>query len=441
MKNKFAMLVSVTLISVGAFAQKEELKTLKKLYGKDIPSEKDIVEYKATVAKAETFLATASESDKVYINFYKGMTPVLELTTVMSKPGATPQQMLPYVNVDKISQMTTALNDVLAYEKKSGKQVYTKDIQETIAEFSPMLLTYAQTLINQKKYKETAQVLYNVYQLDKKNQDNLYYAANYAVNAQDNDLALQYYNELKDLKYSGEGTAYYATSVVSDKEESFATKEDMTKFVGLKTHIKPREEKIPSKRGEIYKNIALILVQKGRTEEAKAAINDAKKENPDDASLLMTEADLYLAMKDHDSYKRIVSQVLEKNPNNADLLYNMGVMSMQSEQLTDAETYFQKAIAIDQKYINAYLNLAAIKFMSDKKLVTEMNSLTTSEKDNKKYAALKAQREALFKSTLPYLEKAHELAPDNPEVIDNLLSVYGFLEMTDKRNALKAKKK
>ncbi|HLA54791.1 MAG TPA: tetratricopeptide repeat protein [Flavobacterium sp.] len=441
MKNKFAILVSAMLISVSAFAQKDELKILKKIYDKDAPSEKDMADYKAAVATAETHLATATESEKVYINFYKGMTPILDVNNVMSKPGATPQQMLPYINADKISQMATALTDVLAYEKKSGKQVYTKDIEETITSFTPMLLQYAQALGTQKKYKDTAVVLYSIYQLDKKNQDNLYYAANYAVNAQDYDLALKYYDELKKLNYSGEGTIYYAKSKLTDKEDAFYNKTDLDNALKV-THEKPvREEKIPSKRGEIYKNIALILVQKGKIDEAKAAITEAKKENPDDSSLLVTEADLYLQLKDTAAYQRLIGEAIAKDPNNADLVYNMGVMSMQAEQLADAERYFTKAIAIDPKYVNAYLNLSAIKFKDDKKLVDEMNKLTTSEKDNKRYAALKAQRETLFKSTLPYLEKAHEFAPDNQDVIDNLLSVYNFLEMTDKYKALKTQKK
>jgi hypothetical protein len=42
---------------------------------------------------------------------------------------------------------------------------------------------------------------------------------------------------------------------------------------------------------------------------------------------------------------------------------------------------------------------------------------------------------------LPFLEKAHELDAANDFVTDNLLSVYNFLEMTDKYKALKATKK
>jgi uncharacterized phage protein gp47/JayE len=47
------------------------------------------------------------------------------------------------------------------------------------------------------------------------------------------------------------------------------------------------------KRGEIYKNMALILVDAGKTEEAKKAIEEARAENPEDTSLILTQANLY----------------------------------------------------------------------------------------------------------------------------------------------------
>jgi uncharacterized protein (UPF0297 family) len=64
--------------------------------------------------------------------------------------------------------------------------------------------------------------------------------------------------------------------------------------------------------------------------------------------------------------------------------------------------------------------------------------LTTSEKDTKRYNVLKAQRDTLFKSVIPYLKKAHELDPKNDDVSKTLLGVYKALEMTAEANALKA---
>ncbi len=207
----------------------------------------------------------------------------------------------------------------------------------------------------------------------------------------------------------------------------------------LGTHEKPKTEAIPSKRGEIYKNLALILVQKGKTEEAKKAIADARKTNPDDSSLILTEANLYLETKDFDTYKKLVNEALEKDPNNADLIFNLGVISAGAKNTADAEKYYTKAIEINPNYINAYINLAALKLEAEKPIIDEMNKLGTSAKDMKRYDVLKAQRESVFKGVIPYLKKANELDPQNEDVKKTLLGVYSALEMTAEAKALKAK--
>ena len=230
--------------------------------------------------------------------------------------------------------------------------------------------------------------------------------------------------------------------MLSEQEDYFGTtaeaKTERDNKVKLKVYSNPRDEKIPSKRGEIYKNIALILLQKDKTEQAKTALSDARKANPDDTSLIISEADLYLKLQDFATYKKLVSEVLEKDPNNPDLLFNLGVVSSKTDAAS-AETYYKKAIELKPDYVNAYLNLSILKLEGETKIVDEINKLGTSEKDNKRYEVLKKQREDIFKSALPYLEKANELDPKNEDVAATLLNVYGALEMTDKKKALKAK--
>ncbi len=443
MKNRLIIVAAALLISSGAFAQKDELKTLKRIYDKDEHSDKDVTEYKAAVAKAETYLATATDQDKVYINYYKAEIPVLELNVLMSKPEnqSNPMLAMKLFNPQNIHELATAYSDVKAYEEKSGKKVFSDDIDESVAFFGPTLLNLGVEMGKQKQYAVATQMFHDLYLMNKKNADYLYYAASYAVNGEDYDTALKYYDELKALNYSGESTVYMATSVSTGKVDTFNNKADRDKMVGLKMYTNPKQETLPSKRGEIYKNIALILVQKGKTEEAKAAFADAIKENPNDTSLLSNEATLYLQLKDYDTYKAKIAAILAKNPNDATMIYNLGVVALESNQLTEAETYFKRAIEIKPDYSNAYMNLAAIKLKGDEKIVDEMNKLGNTEKDNKRYAVLKAQRDTSFNAALPYLEKALQLDPKNEAVIDNLLTVYNFLEQTDKYKALKAKKK
>ena len=439
MKIKHIVLTASILVSVSTFAQKEELKALKKIYAKEEIKGKDLVEYKDLVSKVEPL--AVEESDKIYANFYKVMTPVLESLAVDKTMTQVQIQaaLMKLASPKAISDLATGLNATLDFEKKTGKKVYTDDINETITSFKPQLLQAAKALGNSKKYKEASEILYSIYLLDKKDQDNLFDAASYAVNALDYDKALDYYNQLKILNYTGEGTLLWATNKASGKEETFNTKNERDIYIKSGTHEKPRDQKLPSQKGEIYKNIALILIEKGRFEEAKAAVAEARKVNPNDKSLILTEAELYYKLNDFDNYTRLVNEALANDPNNVDLVYNLGVISSDGNKFEEAEKYYKRALEIDPNYFNANLNLAELKLRGDEKFVTEMNKLGTSEKDNKRYEVLKAEREKNFKSILPYLEKAVEIKPDNDAAKRTLLSVYNALEMTDKYKALKAK--
>jgi tetratricopeptide (TPR) repeat protein len=434
-KLKHILLASAVLVSVSSFAQKDELKKLKKIYDKETPSANDLTEYKANLDKLAP-LAT-EEGDKVYYNYYKVNTASIELGLL--GPNPNPADYARLFTPKSIAEMANVYSATLDYEKKTGKKVFTDDINQDVTMFKPILVNLAVNLGEAKKFKEASDVLYALYQLDKKDQDKLFYAASYAVNGQDFPNALKYYNELKNLNYTGESTVFWATNKASKKEETFTTKAEREIFIKGGTHEKPRDERTTSKRGEIYKNIALILVEDGKIDEAKAAVAEARKTNPEDASLILTEADLYLKMKDYDTYTRLVSEAIAKDPTNADLVYNLGVISGNSNKVDEAEKYYKKALELNPNYVNAYLNLAELKLRIDTKYVDEMSKLGNSDKDNKRYEQLRALQLKNYRDVLPYLEKAVEIDSSNEAVRKTLLSVYGALEMTDKAKALKAK--
>ncbi|MEO4005981.1 tetratricopeptide repeat protein [Flavobacterium sp. CAU 1735] len=441
MKIKYALLATSMLFSAASFAQKDELKTLKKLYAKDVLSTSDISEYKSAANKLSGMSGLA-ESDLVYANFYKAMTPLLELMTASAASGGAPnmQALVKAFTPAKINEMATSLNATLDFEKKNGKKVYTDDINETITEYKPVLINYAITLNQASKFKEAGQVFEAIYNLDKKDEGNLYNASILALQAQDFDLALKYLYELKNINYSGEGTMYYAVNKASGNEESFNSDADRKASIKLGLHEKPRDEKVPSKRGEIYKNIASILVHQGKIDEAKKAISEAKAANPGDTSLMLAEANLYLDAKDFTNYKRIITEVLEKDPNDADLLFNLGVISTNSGDIEDAKKYYKRAIEVNPNYFNAYNNLGALMLFGEDKMVKEMNSLGTTPKDNKRFDELKAKRNKMYTDALPYFEKALQIEPKEPNIKAVLLNAYQVLEMDAKYKALKAQK-
>ncbi|MBF4519088.1 tetratricopeptide repeat protein [Flavobacterium sp. ANB] len=420
MKSKYVILASALLISVATFAQKDQIKSAEKaLKGGDAQGAITILK------DAENLVVNAKDVEQAQYYFVKG-NALLDLANKSVDTGT---------NLSLAAESYKKLIDI---EKESGKQKYSTQAAASIAEIKGKLINAAIADTQANKHSDGAKKLYDAYLLDKKDTINLYYAASTAVNAQDFDTALPMYEELKKLNYSGKGTSYTAVNKASGSEDGFNTASERDLAVKLGTHEKPKTEAIPSKRGEIYKNLALILVQKGRIEDAKKAIADARTTNPDDSSLILTQANLYLETKDFDTYKKLVGEALQKDPKNADLIFNLGVISANAKNPEDAEKYYNKAIEIDPNYTNAYLNLAALKLEAEKPIIDEMNKLGTSAKDMKRYDVLKAQREGVFKGVIPYLKKAHELDPKNEDVSKTLLGVYKALEMTAEAKALKA---
>lgn len=421
MKSKYVILASAMLISVATFAQKDQIKAAEKaLKGGNSQEALTILQ------GAESLSATAPDAEKAQFFFVKG-NALLDLANKNVEAGKN------------LSLAAKAYQDLIATEKVSGKMKYSTQAVTSITEIKYKLINSAIADSKADKNSDSAIKLYDAYLLDKKDTINLYYAASTYINAKDYDMAYKLYDELKILNYSGKGTSYLAVNKLTGEEDFYATAQERDKFVKLGTHEKPRTEVIPSKKGEIYKNMALILVQNGKTEQAKKSISDARKANPEDTSLTLTEANLYLETKDFDTYKKLIAEVLEKSPNDPDLVFNLGVLSYNAKNNADAEKYYLRAIQIKPDYVNAYLNLAILKLDADKKLFEEIQKLGSSEKDNKRYEVLKKQREVVFKEALPFLEKATELDSANKEVKSTLLSVYRALEMTEKAKALKAK--
>ena len=428
MKIKYAIAASL-LISISAFAQKDELKALKKLESKQAaPTAADIQEYKRLLTELESKLGSATDEQKIDFYYYKGSFAAMEL---MTNP-MTAQTNFPIAkdNLKKVIEM-----------EKNGKKKYTQVIEDEI--FSRMKAggtTIAAELNKQKQHKAAAQYYLAAYELDPKDPSNLYNAAAMAVNGQDYDNALKHYEELNKIGFTGEGTVYTARNKQTGMVETFPNQKTRDLSVTAGQHVDPRQEQLPSLKGEIVKNIALIYIQRGEIEKAKQAMNDAKKANPDDVGLIISEADLYLKTNDMETYKRLINEALQKNPKNADLFFNLGVVTS-STNPEEAAKHYQKALEIDPNYVNAMINLGILTIADEQKIVDEMNSLGSSAKDNQRYDVLKKKRDDMFNKALPYFEKAHSIQPDNQDVIGMLASIYQAMDRTADYNKMKAKMK
>ena len=104
---KKLLLSATLLLSVATFAQKDELKTLKKIYAKETISEKDLIAYKTASDALET--SATEESDKVYAKFYKTMYPTVVLASKGAK--ATIQDQMSLYKPEFIKEYGEVINE------------------------------------------------------------------------------------------------------------------------------------------------------------------------------------------------------------------------------------------------------------------------------------------------------------------------------------------
>ena len=409
----FVLLIAVASMS---FAQKDELRAIEKAL-----KNSNYGDATTAVDAAEALIGNMDDKSKA--KFY-----LLKAKALYA--GGKGSE----ANIDKAIESINQLKDL---ESKMGKLKYTAEANEMSTAMFNSFFEKANEAFKEKNYKEASKGFEKIYKMSPKDTLYLYYAASSAVSDADYVTALEYYNQLKNLGYTGISMNYYATHVESGEEEFFSSKQTRDISVTAKIHKDPKDVKTESKSAEIVKNIALIYVTQGETEKALGAMADARAENPDDLGLLLSEANVYLKMGNKEKFKSLMEEAITKDPNNAELLYNLGVLAAEGGNNEESIKYYQRAIEIDPTYVDAYNNLAVQILAGEASLVEEMNGLGTSSADNKKYEELKEERAQLYRDAIPYLEKALDLKSTNADAARTLMNIYSALGETEKFKAMK----
>lgn len=324
-------------------------------------------------------------------------------------------------------------------------------------EYSNLSLIIANSVVNsavkdnkEGNYLLAAKKLIMAYEMDEEEYiDYLYFAAGSAVNGKDYDLSLEYYLKLKNMDYTGVIDEYFVTN----KETSVEEKVSQTEYDLLKSsndYTNPRIGKTESRFPEIVKNIALIYVQQGKTDLAQKAIREAREIQPNDVSLLLNEADLYIRISNksedeserqfyRDKFKNLMEKAIELEPNNGILYYNLAVIYSEQGELNLAKEKYSQAIKLKPDYVDAYLNLVSVILEDETAMVEEMNSLGNSRKDNERYDELKLNREDLYRECVPILEELLKISPSNIDALNTLKNIYGVLGENEAFMVVKAK--
>lgn len=416
MKRKI-LIVAAFSFAVAGVAQKNEIKAAEKaIKGGDMASAKTALE------SAAGSISGADEKLQAQYHFIMG-----QIYNDMAKKG----------DDSAYEQAVNSFKKVVDIEAASGKSKYTGDTNQYIAGITADLVNGAVSDNNEKKFKEGADKLYMSYKISPQDTVYLYYAASSAVNGGLYDDALKYYIELQEVGYDGSAVVYKAKNVdTGEMEEMQKSQRDL--MVKSGTYTDPMDDKVPSKKGEIVKNIALIYSQLGQDDKALGAYQAARASDPEDVNLILNEANLYFKQGDKVKFKSLMAEAIAIAPDNADLYYNVGVISTEEGNIEEARENYKKALEINPGYTNAYLNLSTTYVNEGNSFIDEMNTLGNSRADIAKYEELKAKKDSLFLSGAQVLEDALKTNPDNQGILTQLKNIYGA--MGDNDNFMRLKK-
>ena len=421
--KKLAILMMLMICS-NSFSQKKELRQINKLI-----SESFFTEAESSLEAISALVEVSDDKIKAQYYFY--------LAKVSNE-------------LEKFNDAISAYDNLKSINDSAYSTIIKSEFDFLYSQIETSIINSAVEDNRNSNYSVASDKLLMAYRMnEEKNKDYLYYAAGSAVNSKEYEKALDYYVELKENNYTGVIDEYYITNNETGEEEKVSETEfDLLK--SSKDYSNPRVGQTESRYPEIVKNIALIYVQQGKNDIAIEAIKEARSIQPDDTSLILNEADLYIRISNNsddeserDLYRKKFKELMElaitKDPENGILYYNLGVISSEQGENDSALEYYKKAIEFKPDYVDAYLNLVAVILDGEQSIVDEMNNLGTSKKDNIRYDELKVERENLYKECIPFLEKLIEVSPTNIDALNTLKNIYGVLGENEKFKDISAK--
>ncbi|MEY4928212.1 MAG: hypothetical protein RI894_2650 [Bacteroidota bacterium] len=210
--------------------------------------------------------------------------------------------------------------------------------------------------------------------------------------------------------------------------------------------------------GTVYHYMVQAYNKLKQPEKGLEMINEGRKLFPSDQSLVYDAINYYIGINQLDKLDEILEAAITKDPKNKTLYYVKGKMyeglvekygkegkiEEATKATTNAETYYSKALEIDANYFDPLYSLGALNYNKAAAITTEMNKLTMSKADQKRYDELQIAMKALFDKALPFFERADAVNSNDVGTITALKEIYAkkdnAAKSTEYRKRLEAMK-
>lgn len=155
---------------------------------------------------------------------------------------------------------------------------------------------------------------------------------------------------------------------------------------------------------------------------------------PDNQVIITTLIQHYITEQKNEEALEYLNSAIEKDANNPSFYYARGVLYESVDKAKSIDSY-EKSLAIDPQFFNSLYNLGVIYYNFGVEASNKANDLT----DYKEFEKAKKAADEIFRKSLPFMEKAAEIQPNEPAVLESLKSLYYRFEMMDKYNEVNSK--
>jgi tetratricopeptide (TPR) repeat protein len=188
---------------------------------------------------------------------------------------------------------------------------------------------------------------------------------------------------------------------------------------------------------DIYTTVASIYRSKEENDKALDIIQKGLQKFPQDKTMKAEEFNLYVATGKTEEAKANLEEAVKREPDNATYHLNLGILHDQTGDKEKAAASYKRALEVEPDNFDANLSLGVLSYNRGADLSKKINDmdLKTYQKEGKK---LEEELKVHFKEALPYFEKAYQLNPSDMSVLQPLASIYNILDMKDKRTKIES---
>jgi tetratricopeptide (TPR) repeat protein len=173
----------------------------------------------------------------------------------------------------------------------------------------------------------------------------------------------------------------------------------------------------------------------GDTVKAESILKSLPTIFPDDKTITLQLIDLYIKSNKPEEAQKYIKVAKESDPTNATLYFAAGIMYLNQSKYDEAIEELSKSVELNPNVYDVQYGLGASYINKASDMFVKANEIM----DVKKYSDAIDAANLVYSKALPYMEKAHELNPEDVYAMRSLQELYYRLKQTDKYNAIKEK--